>query len=421
MRRGKTIAGLAMLLALVALVATGCGGDDGGGGGGSGSGKARLTYAVWNEEQLPALREIARAFEAQNPNIKVDVQLTPFDQYFTKLQTSASAGNAPDVFWLNAPNFGLYASEGQLKEMTVDKAAYPQTLIDLYSYEGKLYGVPKDIDTIGLWYNKRLFDAAKVDYPDASWTWDDLRAAARKLTDPKRRVWGIAAAQKDQEGYYNTIPQAGGYVISPDGEQSGYDKPETIQGLAFWTDLIRSGSSPTARQMVDTEFNDLFASQKVAMIFGGSWRAIEFSQNGALKGHLGVAPLPKGPQRQTSVIHGLANVVYAKTEHPEQATKFAEFLGGPKAAEIMARTGTVIPALKGRQALWQHAYPDLELGALVEQIPGGVPLPVSQNTAAWKDDETEILAQVWAGRLDPAAGARKLDAAVERELSGEQG
>jgi len=419
MRSRIATAGLAVLLVMAALAVGACGGgDDEGGGGGSGS--ARLSYAVWNEEQLPAMREIVRAFRAENPGITVDVQLTPFDQYFTKLQTAAAADNAPDVFWMNAPNFQLYASEEQLLPMDIDTSAYPEALIELYTYDDKLYGVPKDIDTVGLWYNKRLFDAANVDYPDDSWTWDDLRAAAEKLTDRKSRVWGIAAAQKDQEGYYNTIPQAGGFVITPDGQKTGYANPNTIAGVKFWTDLIEAGVSPTARQMVDTEFNDLFASEKVAMIFGGSWRAIEFSGNKALKDHIGVAPLPEGPEREATVVHGLINAVSAGTDHPEEATAFAEFLGGEQAAEIMARTGTVIPALEGRQALWTRAYPDLDLQPLLEQIPNGVPFPASTNTAAWKREETEILAQVWAGRLTPEEGCRRLAQAMQAILDAER-
>ncbi|MCI1141088.1 extracellular solute-binding protein, partial [Stenotrophomonas maltophilia] len=93
---------------------------------------------------------------------------------------------------------------------------------------------PKDFDTIGLWYNKKMFDEAKIPYPDNTWDWNKLREAAKKLTDPNKGVWGIAAAPYGQDNYYNTIFQSGGFVISDDKKSSGFDKPETIEGLSFW-------------------------------------------------------------------------------------------------------------------------------------------------------------------------------------------
>lgn len=69
----------------------------------------------------------------------------------------------------------------------MDVSKYPQSLINLYSYQGNVYGLPKDFDTIAL-FNKDLFDKAGVAYPDDTWTSDTLTEAAKKLTDPKRAL-----------------------------------------------------------------------------------------------------------------------------------------------------------------------------------------------------------------------------------------
>ena len=145
--------------------------------------KVSLTYGIWDKNQEPAMQQIISDFQKQNPNISVNIQLTPNADYWTKLQTAATAGTAPDVFWMNGPNFQLYASNGQLAPNDLVKTSdYPKALVDLYSYQGKVYGAPKDFDTVGVWYNKKLFDAAGVAYPKAGWTWDDLKAAAKALT-----------------------------------------------------------------------------------------------------------------------------------------------------------------------------------------------------------------------------------------------
>ena len=129
------------------------------GGESSSGGDVTLSYAIWDENQKPAMEDIAAAFEKENPNVTIDIQVTPYKEYFTKLQTAATGGSAADVFWMNGPNFQLYASNGQLAPLDdagVDAADYPQGLIDLYTFDGKLYGAPKDFDTVALWYNLSL-------------------------------------------------------------------------------------------------------------------------------------------------------------------------------------------------------------------------------------------------------------------------
>ncbi len=193
--------------------------------------KVTLSYGIWDKNQEPAMQQIVSAFEKQNPNVKVNIELTANADYWTKLQTAASAGTAPDVFWMNGPNFQLYASNGQLAPLdNVKTSDYPKGLVDLYTYNGKVYGAPKDFDTIGVWYNKKLFDAAGVAYPKAGWTWDDFTADAKALTGKTPGTFGIAAPPYGQENFYDTMAQAGGYVVSPDGKKSGYDDPKTHPG-----------------------------------------------------------------------------------------------------------------------------------------------------------------------------------------------
>jgi multiple sugar transport system substrate-binding protein len=382
-------------LALVAATAA-CS-SSGSSAAGGGGGKVTLNYAIWDQTQEPAMQKIIAAFEKQNPDITVDVQLTPYADYFTKLQTAATGGQAPDVFWMNGPNFQLYASNGQLMSLdglNVDKADYPSSMVSLYTYDGTLYGMPKDFDTVGLWYNKALFKAAGVAVPTADWTWADFDAAAAKLTDKAKGVYAVGATLEGQENYYDTIFQAGGSVISSDEKSSGYDSAASIAGLEFWTNLIAKGESPSLAQMNDTAPLDMFESGKLAMFWGGSWDANAFAQNANTKNDVDVTVLPMDVKRAT-VIHGLANVVYAHTAHPQQAEKFVQFLGSQQAADIEADTGTVIPAYNGTQQAWVKAYPQYDLQSFLDELPYAVPYPISRDTAAWNSLESGLLPKAW--------------------------
>jgi multiple sugar transport system substrate-binding protein len=380
---------------------------------------ATAAYAVWDKNQVPTMQQLASAFTGQNPNIKVDVQLTPWETYWTKLKAAATGGAAPDVFWMNGPNSQLYATNGVLAPLgDFDPAGYPKSLVDLYTVGGKHYGLPKDFDTVGLWYNKSLFDAAGVKYPDDTWTWDTFKAAAAKLTDKAKGRYAIAAnLTSAQEYQYNTIYQAGGYVISPDGKTSGYGDPATVQGLKFWTDLIAAGQSPDLKTMTDTAPINLFESGKTAMYYGGSWDAAEFTTNSYTKSKVDVAVLPKGAKPAT-VIHGLANVISAKSPHQAQAWKFVQYLGSKEAAEAEAKAG-VIPAFNGTQQAWVQAHPEMHLQAFLDELAYAVPFPVSRNTAAWNELETTYLTPAWNQREDVSSAAGKLASAMNTALAKE--
>ena len=205
----------------------------------------RLTYAIWDKNQEPGMRAIADAFKAKNPNIKVKVEVTNWDQYWTKLEAAATGGALPDVFWMHSNNFVKYASSGMLMDITdkikdskdVNLNNFPKGLVDATIQDGKTYGLPKDYDTIGLWYNKAMFDEAKIAYPDATWDWKKLQEVAKKLTNTSKGIYGFAAPEDAQQGYYNFIYQNGGTVISADKKKSGFDSAATKEAIQFDVDF----------------------------------------------------------------------------------------------------------------------------------------------------------------------------------------
>jgi multiple sugar transport system substrate-binding protein len=389
-------------------------------------GPVTISYAVWDQNQVPAMEQIVKKFNETEPEITVDIQVTPWEQYWTKLQTSATGGSAPDVFWMTNAYFPNYADGGVLASLQdraeqdqLDLGQYVDAMTKAYTWDGKLYGLPKDVDTIGLWYNKALFDKAGVDYPTDEWTWQDVKDAAKKLTDREAGVYGIAAPVADQTGYYETIFQSGGYVVSPDGTKSGYDSPEAIAAIQYWVDFIAEGLSPSVQQMTDTEPESLFTSGKVAMHYNGSWAAIQFAQVPYAAENVDVVATPKG-KVPGGVINGLANVMYAKSKHPESAWKFLRFLGSPEAAQIQAATGTVIPATKGTTDAWVKAYPTFNAQCFVDSLAVGSPMPASLHTAEWRTYATQEFTKAFTGDEPVEVVARRVAEQMNGVLADEK-
>ena len=179
----------------------------------SSSSDVTLSVTIWDSNQEPGLTQIMNDF-TEKTGIKTKVSVVKWDEYWTLLESGAQGGSLPDVFWMHSNESERYMSNDMLLDLTdkiadsseIDPANYPEDIWGLYTYDDKYYAVPKDVDTIALWYNKTLFDEAGLEYPTADWTWDDVTEAAKKLTKDDGSQYGLAMGNgSNQDGYYNMV------------------------------------------------------------------------------------------------------------------------------------------------------------------------------------------------------------------------
>lgn len=406
----------------------GCGGASSSSG--SSGKKTTITYGIWDKDQEPGMRAIADAFEKENSNIKVNIEITPWDQYWTKLEAAATGGSLPDVFWMHSNQAYRYASNGVLMDLTdningssllnLDK--FPKDLVKIYEANGKNYGIPKDVDTIGLWYNKKLFDEAGVAYPNENWTWDDLLQAARKLTNEEKGVYGIGAPLDFQQGFDNFIFQNGGKVLSDDKTKSLYDTKEVKDAMQFYVDLsVKEKVSPTQNQFAETGYTPVFMSGKVAMGIFGSWMISQFNANEYVAQNCDVAVLPQGKQRAT-VMNGLANCVSANTKNPEETWKFVEFLGSEQANKIQAESGAAIPAYEGTADAWVKSPVAAKYNAqvYVDMLEYAQIKPYSKETVRWETAAKEEILKAFTGEKSVSEACDEVVKRVNEILATEE-
>ncbi|CZQ85290.1 Hypothetical protein Tpal_613 [Trichococcus palustris] len=399
-----------------------------GGSSNTASGDVTITYEIWDKIQQPGMEAIASAFEEKNPGIDVKVEVTPWDQYWTKLEAGAKGGSMPDVFWMHSNEIAKYSTGGVLMDLTDTYANskiasldnFPTELVNLYSTKDALYGIPKDYDTIGMWYNKTLFDKAGLAYPDGTWTWDTLLENAQKLNDPANGVYGVLAPLNSQEGYYNFIFQNGGYVLSDDKTKSGFRLDETIDAVQWYADLsLKYGVSPTQSQFAENTNLSFFQSGRGAIGFFGSWMTGEMANNEYTAANVDVAPLPKGKQAAT-IFNGLANSVSASTKNKEASLKFVEFLGSEEAMRLQGENGAAIPAYKGTEETFIKAYSQFNMQVFVDQMKNAYIKPYSNETARWEDVEKNALMPVFDGQKSVKEVAPEIVAGVEGILANEK-
>ncbi len=144
-----------------------------------------------------------QAFNASQKKVKATLQLLPYDQYWQKIQLAYSARKPYDVYYWDVQAYahykkGLLANLGdRIKQSPIsDSAKYPTKLYQPWKFDGtNMFGAPDDVQTMVFFYNKKLFDQAGIKYPDDTWTWDDVIAAAEKMTvrkGNKTTQWGLA-------------------------------------------------------------------------------------------------------------------------------------------------------------------------------------------------------------------------------------
>lgn len=375
--------------------------------------KVKITFAFWDKNQEPGMRAIADAYMAKNPNVTVETQVTPWDQYWTKLQAAAQGGAMPDVFWMHSNQFFTYASAGMLLDLTslnLDYTPYPSGITALYNYEGAQLAVPKDYDTIALCYNKEIFDNAGIAYPNDTWTWETLRETAKKLTNAEKGIYGFAAANDTQSGYYNFVYQNGGFIF--ENGKSGFDLPETQEAIKFYSDLqLVDGVSPLESSFVDMDTNSQFKAGKLAMQLLGSWCLGDYMSNEFIKDKFDVAVLPQGKVR-ASIYNGLGYSGAFNTPNPEAVKDFIAFCGSEEANILQAQNKAAIPAFAGTEHYFTDNFKTINVVCYPEMISYSKQFAFSPNKSLWESTEKELMAEVYTKAKTVEEACNALHAAI---------
>lgn len=339
------------IAAVAALALAGCSGGSDSGESADPDAPITLTLSGWSIDTTPEFQTLADAFTESHPNVTIELKEYDPTEYNTLVTADLAAGSGPDIITQKEVKYVTTFQEGgQL--LDVSDVALPDGIsgTDSYEVDGAAYAVPYRQDSWVLFYNKALFDAAGVDHPDGSWTWDDYADAAEALTTDASKGTYLHRWQSTVQGFANA--QTGTSVLDGDfGDMKDYyDSTLALQDAGSQVDFNTS----TANQLT---YQGEFGTQKAAMMLMGTWyTATLIAQQASGEANdfeWGIAPAPQLDEKTTGTDNtpvtfgdptgfGInANIDSAKADAAKQ---FLEFAASEEAAQALAEIG-ITPAL----------------------------------------------------------------------------
>jgi multiple sugar transport system substrate-binding protein len=357
---------------------------------GSASGTLRRSanvQLVFQDCRCRGEQRLLERFHETHPTIQVFYTPDPEDMESAML-ADMQAGTAPDVLAGCCDFFPVWAQKGYLLDLRpfVEADLDQGTIGDwdaaqyrsFITRDGLQYALPKYHGALALLYNKDLFDAAGLDYPDGTWDHADYLRAMRTLAadrdgDGMIDRWG-SMVDISWERLQMHVNGWGGHFVDPqDPTRSWMGRPEALAALEWvrariWDDHVMASTL----DVQNLQPRQAFIDQRLAMVEEGSWALKDVLEGADFR--LGVAPFPAGPARRVTLATTDGFAIYAGTQHPEAAWELLKFLISPEYGRAMARDELLQPARASLVEEWadliREQYPHqsqgLDLAAFAE-------------------------------------------------------
>lgn len=278
-----------------------------------------------------------------------------------KVLQQASSRTLPDVLMLDNPDVQQIAATGALTPLKDYGVSAPKGDVDAVvkagTYKGQLYGLAPVINSIALYYNVDMLKAANLTPPK---TWDELRADAKKLTNPGKGVYGFAMSNiNTYEGTWQFLP----FLWTNGGDEKNIDTPEAAQALQFDVELQNDGSmSKSSVNWSQQDVNNQFVAGKAAMMINGPWQLPILNATKGL--NFASVPIPTRTTEQ-KVVSPLGGETFNVPNTGDKtkmglAGKFVKCLNQPATQLKIAKISGNVPSDQASAATWAKSHPQVE-------------------------------------------------------------
>jgi raffinose/stachyose/melibiose transport system substrate-binding protein len=395
----------------------------------------KVTITWWHiqvaDDQKALWDSMAKEYMAAHPNVNVEITVLENEAFKTKLTTVMQSGNPPDIFqsW-GGGAMNEYAKAGLLKDITADlekdgwKDTFSPGALGVYSYEGKYYGVPRDMGAVGFWYNKDLFKQAGIEAPPATWT--ELLEDIKKLKAAGITPIALGEGDKWPGAFWWE------YLAVRLGGKDAFDAAYSRKGSFEDEPFIEAGRKlqelvalePFQEGYLAATWPDeqvVMATSKAAMDVMGQWAPGAFKDSSVdkqgLGDKLGWFPFPAvegGAGDPTDALGGGNGFIIGK-DAPQEAVDFLKYISSVESQIAQAKIGLSVPVVKGAEVGLED--PMLKLvqegaaAAKYFQLYYDQALPPAMGSVI--NDAVQAL---FAGTMTPEEAAAMIEEAAKMEL-----
>ncbi len=321
---------------------------------GGGNENASLEVSGWaaDDTESEQLGQLIEQFDENHEDISVDYSAIQ-SNYKQRLRTQLGAQEAPDVFYVDVGYFGSFASEGALLELgqyieeddEFSTDDFFEPLLDGFRYDGGLYGIPKDFNTLGFFHNTEMLETAGVDgVPE---TWSELTSALEAI-DQNVDVGAPMIEFANGRIFWALMWQNGGQVLSDDGSECVVASDQNVEALEYLVGLKQDGLVATPSELGVDWHGQAIGLEEVAVAAIGGWaippmQSNEDWANDAID--VATIPYPSGGEQATAA-YTVSYSASKGTDRPEDAYELISTLTGDEGMAQWMEAGIGLSARK---------------------------------------------------------------------------
>ncbi len=387
--------------------------------------EADLVVLTGGGETAAAVKQRVAAFEREHPGVRVQVVSSPGKDYYVKSLTMLAGRAHVDVLWMGQ-GFGIFAGRGALLDLDplvkgdpeFDLSAYQPQVVDWYRLKGALYGIPYGKEVLAIAYNKDLFDAAGVPYPDPDWTLEEMLAKARRLTrfdsgSRQMKCAGLGLPALDYRYY-------GLSLLDESHRRFALNTGAGREWLRRNVDLINERILQKGAELDSLDRLSNFLNGKVAMIEVATWDIPELRNRAPF--HWDVVAMPIGPAGTRFAWASSSGFsITRNTRNPRLAWQMLKKLTDADFQRGMM--GKAVPSMKSLHEDYLKAYP-----APPEHLGEMIRLPASMRPAPriapFQEVEAELVYwrdQALLGKIPPEKALKEAERHINRILDLQDG
>jgi raffinose/stachyose/melibiose transport system substrate-binding protein len=395
----------------------------------------KVTITWWHiqvaDDQKALWQQMADDYMAAHPNVQVDITVLENEAFKTKLTTVMQSGEPPDIFqsW-GGGTMNEYAEAGLLKDITADldeggwRDTFSPGALGVYSYQGKNYGVPRDMGMVGFWYNKDLFAQAGITAPPA--TWSEFLEAVSALKAAGITPIALGEGDKWPGAFWWE------YLAVRLGGKAAFDAAYSRQGAFTDAPFVEAGVKLQELMALDP-FQDGFlgatwpdeqvvmATSEAAMDLMGQWAPGAFKDASVdklgLGDKLGWFPFPavEGGAGDPADALGGGNGFVVGVNAPPEAVDFLKYISSVESQIAQAEIGMSVPVVEGAEVgLSDPSLRMVQEGAAAAEY---FQLYYDQYMpAAVGGVVNDSVQGIFAGTLTPEEAAQAVEASAAQEL-----